>query len=247
MARAGKDRENDDARLRAPEPSSLAAGARAPSGSRRLPRRASRASIAPMPARGIRTPRHGEDAMKATRRTFLQTTAAAAALTQAPSVLRAQPAAGKTIRAVMQGDLRAFDPIWTTANITAYHGSMIYDTLFALDENMKSQPQMVVEMRRLGRQAHLHLRAARRLEVLGRLGRHLGRRRRLDPALGGARRRRPAHDAARQGHRQEGRQDLHHRAEGALRPRRRPDGEDHDAAPLHHAQEGGRDRSECSR
>ncbi|MFL5127143.1 MAG: ABC transporter substrate-binding protein, partial [Microvirga sp.] len=81
--------------------------------------------------------------MKATRRTFLQTTAAAAALTQAPSVLRAQPAAGKTIRAVMQGDLRAFDPIWTTANITAYHGSMIYDTLFALDENMKSQPQMV--------------------------------------------------------------------------------------------------------
>ncbi|MFL5037823.1 MAG: ABC transporter substrate-binding protein, partial [Microvirga sp.] len=81
--------------------------------------------------------------MKSTRRTFLQTTAAAAALTQAPSVLRAQPAAGKTIRAVMQGDLRAFDPIWTTANITAYHGSMIYDTLFALDENMKSQPQMV--------------------------------------------------------------------------------------------------------
>jgi peptide/nickel transport system substrate-binding protein len=83
--------------------------------------------------------------MKTTRRLFLQTTAAAAALTQAPGVLRAQgaPAAGKTIRAVMQGDLRAFDPIWTTANITAYHGSMIYDTLFALDENMKSQPQMV--------------------------------------------------------------------------------------------------------
>jgi peptide/nickel transport system substrate-binding protein len=81
--------------------------------------------------------------MKTTRRTFLQTTAAAAALTQAPGLVRAQPAAGKTIRAVMQGDLRAFDPIWTTANITAYHGSMIYDTLFALDENMKSQPQMV--------------------------------------------------------------------------------------------------------
>ncbi|HEX8167830.1 MAG TPA: ABC transporter substrate-binding protein [Beijerinckiaceae bacterium] len=83
--------------------------------------------------------------MKTTRRTFLKTTAAAAALTQAPGVLRAQgaPGAGKTIRAVMQGDLRAFDPIWTTANITAYHGSMIYDTLFALDENMKAQPQMV--------------------------------------------------------------------------------------------------------
>jgi peptide/nickel transport system substrate-binding protein len=83
--------------------------------------------------------------MKTTRRNFLQTTAAAAALTQAPGVLRAQgtPAAGKTIRAVMQGDLRSFDPIWTTANITAYHGTMIYDTLFALDEQMKAQPQMV--------------------------------------------------------------------------------------------------------
>jgi peptide/nickel transport system substrate-binding protein len=83
--------------------------------------------------------------MKTTRRRFLKTTAAAAALTQAPGVLRAQgtPGAGRTIRAVMQGDLRAFDPIWTTANITAYHGSMIYDTLFALDENMKAQPQMV--------------------------------------------------------------------------------------------------------
>ena len=28
-----------------------------------------------------------------------------------------------TIRAVMQGDLRSLDPIWTTANITAYHGA----------------------------------------------------------------------------------------------------------------------------
>ena len=73
--------------------------------------------------------------MKPTRRTFLQTTAAAAALTQAPSVLRAQRRRRRsTIRAVMQGDLRAFDPIWTTANITAYHGAMIYDTLFALDD-----------------------------------------------------------------------------------------------------------------
>ena len=81
--------------------------------------------------------------MNASRRTFLRTGAAAAALTQAPGLLRAQPAAGKTIRAVMQGDLRAFDPIWTTANITAYHGAMIYDTLFAIDETMKAQPQMV--------------------------------------------------------------------------------------------------------
>jgi peptide/nickel transport system substrate-binding protein len=43
----------------------------------------------------------------------------------------------------MQGDLRAFDPIWTTANITAYHGAMVYDTLFGLDANLQPQPQMV--------------------------------------------------------------------------------------------------------
>src|SRR6187401_3423248 len=82
--------------------------------------------------------------MRPTRRRFVQAGLAATALSGIPGIVHAQaPAAGKTIRAVMQGDLRAFDPIWTTANITAYHGSMIYDTLFALDENMKSQPQMV--------------------------------------------------------------------------------------------------------
>jgi peptide/nickel transport system substrate-binding protein len=83
--------------------------------------------------------------MKTTRRTFLQTTAAAAALTSAPGLVRAQsgPPRQRTLRAVMHGDLRVFDPIWTTANISAYHGAMIYDTLFALDGNMQPQPQMV--------------------------------------------------------------------------------------------------------
>ena len=35
------------------------------------------------------------------------------------------------------------DPIWTTAYITRNHGYMIFDTLFALDANLKLQPQMV--------------------------------------------------------------------------------------------------------
>ena len=43
----------------------------------------------------------------------------------------------------MHADLRVLDPIWTTANITAYHGAMIYDTLFGLDANFAPQPQMV--------------------------------------------------------------------------------------------------------
>ena len=83
--------------------------------------------------------------MTTTRRSFVQGSVAAATLVTAPAIARAQaaPSAARTLKAVMQGDLRSFDPIWTTANITAYHGAMIYDTLFALDANDKPQPQMV--------------------------------------------------------------------------------------------------------
>ena len=63
----------------------------------------------------------------------------------APMIRRADAAPGDagTLRAVMQGDLRVFDPIWTTANITAYYGAMVYDSLFAIDEHYQPQPQMV--------------------------------------------------------------------------------------------------------
>lgn len=49
----------------------------------------------------------------------------------------------KTIRFIAQADLRSLDPIWTTAYITRNHGYMVYDTLFALDKDLKAQPQMV--------------------------------------------------------------------------------------------------------
>ena len=83
--------------------------------------------------------------MGVSRRTILRTGLAAGVATTAPNIIRAQAqsAAAKTMRAVMQGDLRSFDPIWTTANISAYYGAMVYDTLFAVDEQFKSQPQMV--------------------------------------------------------------------------------------------------------
>ncbi len=81
--------------------------------------------------------------MRTTRRRFVQGTLGATAFTALPRRTHAQPSRARTIRAVMQGDLRSLDPIWTTANITAYHGAMIYDTLFALDEQMRPQPQMV--------------------------------------------------------------------------------------------------------
>ena len=80
-----------------------------------------------------------------TRRSILKGGLAAAALTSAPSIItsKAQPSAARTVKAVMHADLRVLDPIWTTANISAYHGAMIYDTLFGLDANFKPQPQMV--------------------------------------------------------------------------------------------------------
>ncbi len=49
----------------------------------------------------------------------------------------------KTIKFIPEADLRSLDPIWTTAYITRNHGYMVYDTLFALDEHFKPQPQMV--------------------------------------------------------------------------------------------------------
>jgi peptide/nickel transport system substrate-binding protein len=69
------------------------------------------------------------------RFTLLALAASLALLTvaQAQSVLRVVPHA----------DLKNIDPIWTTAYITRNHGYMVYDTLFAMDENLQPQPQMV--------------------------------------------------------------------------------------------------------
>ncbi|SKA15707.1 peptide/nickel transport system substrate-binding protein [Enhydrobacter aerosaccus] len=49
----------------------------------------------------------------------------------------------KTVRAVMHSDIKILDPIWTTANIVRNHGYMVWDTLFAMDEKLQVQPQMV--------------------------------------------------------------------------------------------------------
>ena len=43
----------------------------------------------------------------------------------------------------MHSDLKILDPIWTTAYIVRNHGYLIYDTLFALDDKLEPQPQMV--------------------------------------------------------------------------------------------------------
>jgi peptide/nickel transport system substrate-binding protein len=71
------------------------------------------------------------------RRTLL---AAAPLFMAGPAIAQGKP---KTLRVVMQSDLKILDPVWTTAYIVRNHGFMIYDQLFALDEKLKPQPQMV--------------------------------------------------------------------------------------------------------
>jgi len=51
--------------------------------------------------------------------------------------------AGNVLRVAPHAELKVFDPIWTTAYITRNHGYLVYDTLFAMDENFEPKPQMV--------------------------------------------------------------------------------------------------------
>lgn len=83
--------------------------------------------------------------MRSSRRDVIKAGLGGAALLGTPSLLsaQAQPARARTVNAVLHADLRVLDPIWTTGNITSYHGAMIYDTLFGTDANFAPQPQMV--------------------------------------------------------------------------------------------------------
>jgi peptide/nickel transport system substrate-binding protein len=80
--------------------------------------------------------------MSLSRRRFVAGTAAVAATAVAAPYVHAQKRGG-TLRFVPHADLKILDPIWTTAYITRNHGYMIFDTLFALDGNLRLQPQMV--------------------------------------------------------------------------------------------------------
>jgi peptide/nickel transport system substrate-binding protein len=75
--------------------------------------------------------------MKTMRRAFLAAALATAAL--AGSAVAQE----KVLRAVMHGDVRTIDPMWTTQVMANIHGMLVYDTLFGNDENMQPQPQMV--------------------------------------------------------------------------------------------------------
>ncbi|MEM6486686.1 MAG: ABC transporter substrate-binding protein [Pseudomonadota bacterium] len=70
----------------------------------------------------------------------VRTLLGAAALT---ALLAVPAAAQDTLRVVKHSSLRVLDPIVTTAYMSRNHGYMVYDTLFALDENFEPQPQMI--------------------------------------------------------------------------------------------------------
>jgi len=54
-----------------------------------------------------------------------------------------QAATGESYRVVPHSDLKIVDPISTTAYITRNFGYLVYDTLFASDEQGEIRPQMV--------------------------------------------------------------------------------------------------------
>ena len=83
--------------------------------------------------------------MTSSRRSVLTAGAAAAALAGVgvPLVTRSQARPPRQARMVPHGNLAILDPIWTTQNMAAYHGAMMYDTLFGIDGNFNPQPQMV--------------------------------------------------------------------------------------------------------
>ncbi len=87
--------------------------------------------------------------MVPSRRMLMQGAASAGLLASAPFVISAQAQTAvpraQQLRCVMHADLASLDPIATTASITAYHGALIYDTLFGHDEASVARPQMVSE------------------------------------------------------------------------------------------------------
>jgi peptide/nickel transport system substrate-binding protein len=59
------------------------------------------------------------------------------------AMLGPMTAQAETIKAVMNSDLKILDPIWTTAYVQRGFGYLVWDTLFALDDKLQVQPEMV--------------------------------------------------------------------------------------------------------
>lgn len=73
---------------------------------------------------------------------LLLSTVTLCAMAVAPLASAQEPT---TLRVVMSSPVSNLDPIQTTATITLQHAMMVYDTLFAWDNDLNAQPQMVEE------------------------------------------------------------------------------------------------------
>lgn len=78
------------------------------------------------------------------RRRTLLVTGLATGLVAAPALLAAPALAQRppVLRFVPQANLSSLDPIWTTATVTTNHAYYVYDVLYAVDGQMRPQPQM---------------------------------------------------------------------------------------------------------
>lgn len=82
----------------------------------------------------------GQDGRQLSRRGLLQA-AAAVPLLAAPNLAAAQ--GSRVLKYVPYTDVTVLDPIWSTAYVTRDHAAMVYDTLFAMDDRLQPQPQML--------------------------------------------------------------------------------------------------------
>ena len=83
------------------------------------------------------------------RRAVIKVGAGAVGVLAIPAILRSSARSAwaadprSVIKVAPEVDLKIFDPIWTTATITSTHGWLVYDTLFAIDRQYNTSPQMV--------------------------------------------------------------------------------------------------------
>lgn len=74
---------------------------------------------------------------------MLQTVALGAVLALGAAAAPATAQDQSVLNISLSGDIKEFDPIWTTAYPVRNAAYMVWDTLFATDENFEIQPQMV--------------------------------------------------------------------------------------------------------
>jgi peptide/nickel transport system substrate-binding protein len=74
------------------------------------------------------------------RRSLLKLAGLGAAALSTPAIAKAE--AGSVLRFVPATSLETLDPIWTSVAVTTTHAYYVYDTLYAVDGQMRPRPQM---------------------------------------------------------------------------------------------------------